>query len=130
MINDLCDDNFLIYAIKAYDKPQMIQSEFEDDLKRLKYVKRLLRKYRQTGEFKERLVLNHVIILSNVFGVEATVNMLFFKVDKEDYPLLKTILIFLNYMPRRLTVSFNKYHIRQEEIMVDLEIANRLRNLQ
>ena len=130
MINDLCDDNFLIYAIKAYDKPQMIQSEFDDDLKRIKYVKRLLRKYRQTGEFKERLVLNHVIILSNVFGVEATVNMLFFKVDKEDYPLLKTILIFLNYMPRRLTVSFNKYHVRQEEIMVDLEIANRLRNLQ
>jgi hypothetical protein len=130
MINDLCDDNFLIYAIKAYDKPQMIQSEFEDDLKRIKYVKRLLRKYKQTGEFKERLILNHVIILSNVFGVEATVNMLFFKVDKEDYPLLKTILIFLNYMPRRLSVSFNKYHVRQEEIMVDLDIANRLRNLQ
>ena len=130
MINDLNDDNFLIYAIKAYDKPQIIQSEFEDDLKRIKYVKRLLRKYRQTGEFKERLILNHVIILSNVFGVEATVNMLFFKVDNEDYPLLKTILIFLNYLPKKLTVSFNKYHIRQEEIMVDLDIANRLRNLQ
>ena len=130
MIDDLNAGNFLIYAIKAYDKPQMIQSEFEEDLKRLKYVKRLLRKYRQTGEFKERLVLNHVIILSNVFGVEATVNMLFFKVDKEDYPLLKTILIFLNYLPKKLTVSFNKYHVRQEEILVDLEIANRLRNLQ
>ena len=116
MIDDLNDGNFLIYAIKAYDKPQMIQSEFEDDLKRIKYVKRLLRKYRQTGEFKERLVLNHVIILSNVFGVEATVNMLFFKVDREDYPLLKTILIFLNYMPKRFTISFDKYHIRQEEI--------------
>ena len=105
-------------------------SEFEEDLKRIKYVKRLLRKYRQTGDFKERLVLNHVIILSNVFGVEATVNMLFFKVDSEDYPLLKTILIFLNYMPKRLTVSFNKYRIRQEEILVDLDIANKLRNLQ
>lgn len=129
MINDLNDGNFLIYAIKAYDKPQMIQSEFDEDIKRIKYVKRLLRKYRQTGEFKERLVLNHVIILSNVFGVEATVNMLFYKVDQEDYPLLKTILIFLNYMPKRLTVSFDKYHLRQEEIMVDLDIANRLRNL-
>ena len=127
---DLHDGNFLIYAAKSYDRPHILQSEFEDDLKRIKYVKRLLRKYRQTGEFKERLVLNHVIILANVFGVEATVNMLFFKVDQEDYPLLKTILIFLNYMPRRLTVSFNKYHVRQEEIMVDLEIANRLRNLQ
>ena len=127
---DLNDGNFLIYAAKHYDRPHILQSEFEDDLKRIKYVKRLLRKYRQTGEFKERLVLNHIIILSNVFGVEATVNMLFFKVDNEDYPLLKTILIFLNYLPKKLTVSFNKYHVRQEEIMVDLEIANRLRNLQ
>jgi pilus assembly protein TadC len=127
---DLNEDNFLIYVIKNYDRPQLIQSELEDDIKRIKYVKRLLRKYRQTGEFKERLVLNHVIILANCFGVEATVNMLFFKVDPEDYPLLKTILIFLNYMPKRFTVSFNKYHVRQEEIMVDLDIANRLRNLQ
>ena len=130
MIDDLNDDNFLIYAAKAYDKPHIITSEFEEDLKRLKYVKRLLRKYRQTGDFKERLILNHVIILSNVFGVEATVNMLFFKVDPDDYPLLKTILIFLNYMPKRLTISFDKYHIRQEEILVDLVVANKLRNLQ
>mgnify|MGYP003349353488 FL=1 len=130
MFDDLNDDNFLIYAAKAYDKPHIITSEFEEDLKRLKYVKRLLRKYRQTGDFKERLILNHVIILSNVFGIEPTVNMLFFKVDPDDYPLLKTILIFLNYMPKRFTISFNKYSIRQEEILVDLDIANKLRNLQ
>jgi hypothetical protein len=126
---DLNDGNFLIYAAKHYDRPHILQSEFEDDLKRIKYVKRLLRKYRQTGEFKERLVLNHVIILSNVFGVEATTNMLFFKVDQEDYPLLKTILIYLNYMPARLNVSFDKYNVRQEEIPVDLNIANILRNI-
>lgn len=126
---DLNDGNFLIYAAKHYDRPHILQSEFEDDLKRIKYVKRLLRKYRQTGEFKERLVLNHVIILSNVFGVEATTNMLFFKVDQEDYPLLKTILIYLNYMPSRLNVSFDKYNVRQEEIPVDLNIANILRNI-
>lgn len=126
---DLNDDNFIIYAAKFYDRPHMIQSEFEDDLKRIKYVKRLLRKYKQTGEFKERLVLNHVIILSNVFGVEATTNMLFFKVDQEDYPLLKTVLIYLNYMPNRLNVTFNKYTIRQEEIPVDLNIANILRTI-
>ena len=129
MINDLNDGNFLIYAAKTYERPHILQSEFEDDLKRIKYVKRLLRKYRQTGEFKERLVLNHVIILSNVFGVEATVNMLFFKVDKEDYPLLKTILIYLNYLPNKIRMSFNKYHVRQEEIPVDLEIARRLRDI-
>ena len=126
---DLNDGNFLIYAAKHYDRPHILQSEFDDDLKRIKYVKRLLRKYRQTGEFKERLVLNHVIILSNVFGVEATTNMLFFKVDQEDYPLLKTILIYLNYMPARLNVSFDKYNVRQEEIPVDLNIANILRNI-
>ena len=126
---DLNDGNFLIYAAKCYDRPHILQSEFEDDLKRLKYVKRLLRKYKQTGEFKERLVLNHVIILANVFGVEATTNMLFFKVDQEDYPLLKTILIYLNYMPARLNVTFDKYNVRQEEIPVDLKIANVLRNI-
>ena len=126
---DLHDGNFLIYAAKSYDRPHILQSEFEDDLKRIKYVKRLLRKYRQTGEFKERLVLNHVIILANVFGVEATVNMLFFKVDQEDYPLLKTILIFLNYLPTHLNATFDKYYIRQEEIPVDLEIAGRLRTI-
>ena len=126
---DLNDDSFLIYAAKHYDRPHILQSEFEDDLKRIKYVKRLLRKYRQTGEFKERLVLNHVIILSNVFGVEATTNMLFFKVDPEDYPLLKTILIYLNYMPPNLNVSFDKYYVRQEQIPVDLKIANILRTI-
>ena len=126
---DLNDGNFLIYAAKCYDRPHILQQEFEDDLKRIKYVKRLLRKYRQTGDFKERLVLNHVIILSNVFGVEATVNMLFYRVDQEDYPLLKTLLIFLNYMPTNLKVTFDKYYIRQEEIPVDLSIAERLRNI-
>ena len=126
---DINDESFLIYAAKNYDRPHILQSEFEDDLKRIKYVKRLLRKYKQTGEFKERLVLNHIIILGNVFGVEATTNMLFFKVDPEDYPLLKTLLIYLNYMPSRLTVSFDKYYVRQEEIPVDLEIANILRTI-
>ena len=126
---DLNDQNFLIYAAKSYDRPHILQSEFEDDLKRIKYVKRLLRKYRQTGEFKERLILNHVIILANVFGVEATTNMLFLKVDSEDYPLLKTILLYLNYLPATFKVTFHKYYVRQEEIPVDLKIANILRNI-
>lgn len=126
---DLNDGNFLIYAAKCYDRPHILQSEFEDDLKRIKYIKRLLRKYKQTGEFKERLILNHVIILGNVFGVEAAVNMLFYKVDQEDYPQLKTILIYLNYLPVHLRVTFDKYYIKQEEIPVDLSIADRLRNI-
>lgn len=126
---DLCDDNFLIYAAKNYDRPHIIQSEFEDDLKRIKYVKRLLRKYRQTGDCKERLILNHIIILSNVFGVDATVNMLFFKTDAEDYPVLKTFLLFLQFMPDRLSASFNKYYVEQKDITIDIEIAKRLREI-
>jgi hypothetical protein len=126
---DLNDENFLIYAAKHYDRPHILQSEFEDDLRRIKYIKRLLRKYKQTGEFRERLILNHVIILSNVFGVEATVNMLFFKIDQDDYPQLKTILIYLNYLPLHLKTTYNKYYVRQEEIPVDLSIADRLRKI-
>lgn len=126
---DLNDGNFLIYAAKHYDRPHILQSEFEDDLRRIKYVKRLLRKYRQTGDCKERLILNHIIILSNVFGVEAAVNMLFFKVDKEDYAVLKTFLLFLNYLPTNLKITFDKYYVIQEDITVDIEIAKRLREI-
>lgn len=128
-MHDLNDDNFLIYAAKNYDRPHILQTEFEDDLKRIKYVKRLLRKYKQTGEFKERLILNHVIILGNVFGIEAATNMLFLRIDREDYPQLKTILIYLNYLPVSLKVTFNKYIVKQEEIPVDLSIADRLRKI-
>lgn len=126
---DLCDENFLIYASKNYDRPHILQREFEDDLKHIKYLKRLIKKYRMAGEFRERLILNHIIVLSNVFGVEATTNMLFFKMNEEDYPILKTLLIYLNYMPERFKVTFDKYHIRQEEIPVDLHIAQILRNI-
>ena len=103
MIDNLCDDNFLMYAMKAYDKPNCIMSEFEEDLKRIKYVKRLIRRYRLTGELKERLILNHIIVLANVFGIESAVKMLFFKFDEEDYDILKTFLVFLNYMPKVIT---------------------------
>lgn len=126
---DLNNENFLIYAAKHYDSPHFLTSEFEEDLKRIKYIKKLLKKYRETGELKERLILNHVIILSNIFGVQPTVNMLFLKVDKEDYPVLKTILIFLNFMPEHFKVTFDKYYLIQEQIQVDMNIANRLREI-
>lgn len=126
---DINDGNFYLYAASNYDRPHILQSEFEDDLRRIKYIKRLFRKYKLTGEFRERLILNHVIILSNVFGVEAAVNMLFFKIDQDDYPQLKTILIYLNYLPLHLKITFNKYYIRQEEIPVDLSIADKLRKI-
>lgn len=128
MIDNLCDDNFMIYAMKAYDRPNCVMSEFEEDLKRLKYIKRLIKKYKITGDLKERLILNHIIVLSNVFGVEATVRMLFFKFDEEDYPILKTFLLFLNYMPKIVGAIKGKIII-SSDISVDLFVGKRLREI-
>ena len=128
MIDNLSDDNFLIYAMKAYDKPNCIMSEFEEDLSRIKYVKRLIKRYKTTGELKERLILNHIIILSNVFGVEPSVRMLFFKLDKDDYEVLKTFLLFLNFMPRHIN-GINNNHYNSADIGVDVYVGNRLRSL-
>lgn len=128
MITDIHDENFLIYAMKAYDKPNVILSEFEEDLNRIKYVKRLIKRYRINGDLKERLILNHIIILGNVFGVEATVRMLFFKLDKEDYVILKTFLIYLEYMPK-LVVGINGKNIHSSDISVDVFIGKRLRDI-
>lgn len=128
MIDNLTDDNFMLYAMKAYDKPNAIVSEFEEDLKRIKYVKRLIKRYKATGELKERLILNHIIILSNVFGIEATVRMLFYKIDNSDYPILKTFLLFLNYMPRHINGIKGQY-LNSSDMSVDLVIGKRLKEL-
>lgn len=126
MFDDLNDDNFLIYAMKAYESPNTILSEFEDDLKRIKYVKRLIKKYKLTGDLKERLILNHIIVLSNVFGVEPTVRMLFFKFDEEDYHILKTFLLFLNYMPQVIK-NVNGEPIVSGDVTIDIYVAKKLR---
>ena len=128
MIENLCDDNFIIYAMKSFDKPNCIMSEFEEDLKRIKYVKRLIRRYRVTGEMKERLILNHLIVLSNVFGVEATVKMLFYKLDREDYDILKTFLIFLNFMPK-VVLGIRGINIHSADISIDFFVAKKLRTI-
>jgi hypothetical protein len=127
-MNDLNSDNFLLYAMKAYDRPNAIQSEFDEDLKRLKYVKRLIKRYRSTGDLKERLILNHIIILANVFGIEATVRMLFYKLDEEDYSVLKTFLLFLEYMPK-VVLSINGRYILSKNISIDLHSGRRLREI-
>jgi hypothetical protein len=128
MIENLNDDNFIIYAMKAYDRPNCIMSEFEEDLSRIKYVKRLIKRYKTTGELKERLILNHIIVLANVFGIEPSARMLFFKIDKEDYDILKTFLLFLNYMPRHINgISGNHYN--SADIGVDVFVGSRLNKL-
>lgn len=128
MIDNLCDDTFMMFAMKAYDKPNCIMSEFEEDLKRIKYVKRLIKRYRVTGELKERLILNHIIILGNVFGVESSVRMLFFKIDDKDYEILKTFLLFLNYMPK-LMPGINGKILNSSDISIDIFVAKKLREI-
>ena len=86
-----------MYAIKNYDNPQCEgEKEFEDDLKRFKYIKRLLRRYYDTGVLKERLLLNHLIVLNNVFSVEAATTLLLYKIQPDYWPALKSFLIYLN----------------------------------
>jgi hypothetical protein len=128
LFDDLNRDNFLLYAIKAYDKPNCIMSEFEEDIKRFDYLKRLFYRYREYGELKERLIINHIIILSNIFGPECAVRMLFFKIDEIHYSILKTILLFLNIMPNRVQ-GINGKNINSSDIALDLNLVNILRNI-
>ena len=94
-----------IFAKRHYDSPGAGKEEFEDDMKRFKYLKRLFRKSESSKEFKARLIINHIIILANVFGIDAASTLLFFKIDKQHWSLLKTILILLNYMPENEMVD-------------------------
>lgn len=128
MFDDLNDDNFLIFAMKAYDSPNCIMSEFEEDLKRIKYIKRLIKRYKTTGELKERLILNHLIILSNVFGTKNSVRMLFYKTDEEDYDILKTFLLFLDYMPS-IVLGIRGKNINSSDVTVNLFVGKRLRDI-
>jgi uncharacterized protein YerC len=99
MLVTLNEDTFDEYAVKNYRNPNCVSVlEFLDDLKTIKYIKRLLNKYRDKKDLKERLILNHIISLSNVFGVEATAAMLYFKIEKENHDALNAFLLFLNYI--------------------------------
>ena len=97
--DELNDDNYLLFAIKFYENPQALTMEdFETDLKRIRYVKRLLKRYKNTGELKTHLILNHLIILFNVFN-DAAVPLLFYNLEKELWPSIKSFLLFLNRFP-------------------------------
>jgi hypothetical protein len=97
--NELNEDNFLLFAIKNYENPQAVTKEdFDKDLNHFKYIKRLLKRYKKSGELKTHLILNHFIVLYNIFG-EAATPMLFFKIDKDLWSVLKSFIIFLNKLP-------------------------------
>ena len=126
--DNLTEDNVMLYAIKAYDKPNCIMSEFSEDMKRFNYLKRLFRRYRKHNEMRERLVLNHLVVLNNVFGVEVTTRLLFYEMSPNDYPQLKTYLLFLSCMPD-VIVGIKGKSILSSSIEVNMEIANVLRTL-
>lgn len=129
MISELTEDNFIMYAIKHYDDPNCRgMNEFLDDLKRFKYIKRLFRKHSAGKELKERLIINHLIIIYNLFGPEAATRMLFFKTEKRFWSQLKTFLVFLNYMPEVILVS-PAVTIRSSDIPIDQEVATSLRKI-
>jgi hypothetical protein len=128
MFDDLNDENFTIYAMKSYTSPHCIMSEFEGDIKRTKYLKKLFRRYKVSKDLKERLILNHLILLYNVFGVESATRILFYKIDERDYDILKTFLVYLNYMPETI-VGIRGKTIHSSEILIDLHIAEILRGL-
>ena len=97
--DELNEENHLLFAIKYYENPHAATMEdFEEDLKRFKYIKRLLKKYVVSGELKHHLILNHLIICFNIFG-EGTIPLLFYKIEKEYWCILKTFLLFLNRIP-------------------------------
>lgn len=123
---DLNEDTFLVYAIKHYYNPgSMGMTDLEEDLKRIKYVKRLLNRYKKTGEASERLILNHLVVLYNVFDYAAT-DMLFYKLEEEYWPELKTYLVYLHRMPMETVVTKG---IKETEIPLNQELIELLRKL-
>jgi len=98
--DELNESNYLLFAIKFYDNPQAItKDDFEDDLKRIKYIKRLLKRYKNTGVLKTHLILNHLIVLFNVFN-DATVPLLFYNLEQDLWPVIKSFLIYLERIPQ------------------------------
>lgn len=128
MFEDLNDLNVILYAAKCYERPNCIDSEFDEDYKRIRYIKRLLHRYRITGEIKERLLLNHLVVAQNVFGIEPTTRMLFVRISEKDYSALKTFLVYTSAMPE-VVRGINGRDIHSEEIDLDLKLINLLQNL-
>lgn len=128
MFDDLNEENFMLYAVKCYTSPHCIMSEFESDIKRIKYLKRLFRRYKSTKILKERLILNHIILLNNVFGIQATARILFYKIDSRDYDLLKTFLDYLRIMPDEVRGIDGKTFYSCD-IPLEPKVAEILRNI-
>ena len=131
MHNDKLDEtNFLLYAAKYYDNPHCYDTlEFYDDLNRFKYIKRLFNRYEETGELKERLIINHLTVLYNIFGAEAATRLLFLKL-KGHYHFLKPFLVLMGYMPDIVHgIGIEGKNIINSDIPMDEKIVDILRKI-
>ena len=126
--DDLNEKNFLLFAMQHYDNPQCVEvEEFNDDLRKIKYIKRLFNQYDLEGVLKERLLLNHIIVFFNVFKTRAATRILFFKIEEKFWPMLKTFLFYLRFMPEDKVESINGKDILVTDIQMDQGIINSLR---
>jgi hypothetical protein len=125
--SNITAENVLMYALKHYSNPACHgMHEFQEDVDRIKYLKRLFRRYLAKGVLKERLILNHLIVIYNVFGPEAGTRILFARLDEDLWPILKTFLVFLDFMPTRIEGIHSKAII-SDHIGLDQKLIQRLR---
>jgi hypothetical protein len=127
--DDLTEESFLMFAMREYNNMQCTDiEEFYDDLKKIKYIKRLFNIYKNDGQLKERLILNHLITWYNVFPVQAGTRILFYKIEEHFWPMLKTFLIFLDRMPDKIE-SIRGKEIKSTDIKLDDGIITKLRTI-
>ena len=127
--DDLNEGNFLMFSMKEYNNIQCVDiEEYYDDLKKIKYIKRLFNIYLNDGQLKERLILNHLIVFYNVFPIQAGTRILFYKIEEQFWPMLKTFLIFLDRMPDKIE-SIRGKTILATDIKLDEGIVTRLRTI-
>jgi len=119
--NELTNENYLMFALLHYDNPYCIDiKEYFEDVRKLKYIKRLFNRYKEDGVMKERLILNHLISFYNVFDNEAATRLLFFRVGEEYHSLLKTFLVFLNRMPEKINDNLYSSDIQLDEKITEI----------
>lgn len=132
MHTDRIDENtFLLYCARHYNNPHCQSTEeFYEDLKRIKYIKKLFTRYEITGELKDRLIINHIIVLNNMFGPVATCKILFYKINKQYHPFLKPFLLLLNILPDVIyNVGIHGSNIITDDIQMSPDIIERLRQI-
>lgn len=120
LFDELTEDNFILFASRNYTNPQCTSiEEFYEDLQRFKYIKKLLKRYEKNNDLQERLILNHIVVLYNIFGIKAANKMMFYKLEPQYWPVIKTFLVYLNLIKENELI----------EIPLDNHVVEVLRNL-